>query len=218
MLQTCSLVQRLEVMAHGHCRFLGMPTLATPMQWQMLLPMGPTVCFCSYAAAAPSPLTACGIMCISNHSLALMQSHTHLQSCRSLLHLAACSNNAHALSLEPVKLMSLQGRGKWCCFCRPGDISGQCRLSVHQSSLQRHVYCSGSSIFSCKPRTSHSNLPQGLCQHVCRLLTWEWLCCSWLLAQRFLKAIVLLLKLHLESGDTINQPNADTLEKILHDH
>jgi len=55
MLQTYSLVQHLEVMAHEHCRFLGMPTLATLMQWQMLLPLGPIVCFCSYATAAPFP-------------------------------------------------------------------------------------------------------------------------------------------------------------------
>ena len=57
MLQMYSLVQHLEVMhmVHHDCRSSGTPTLATLMQWQMLLPMGPIVCFYSYAAAVPFP-------------------------------------------------------------------------------------------------------------------------------------------------------------------
>jgi len=57
------------------------------------------------------PLTICNTMCISNYSLALMQSHTQLQSCCRLHHLAACMQQ-HC----NIKLMALQGRGNWLCM------------------------------------------------------------------------------------------------------
>ncbi len=126
-----------------------------------------------------------------------------------LLH--ACSNTATKPVTHQVDGAARQ-RKLVVCTCRPGDISSQCKLTVHQSGLQCHLHCSGSSLFSCNPLTSHSNLPQGLCEDVCRLLTLKWLWCAWFLAQWCLKAIFLLLKLHLEWSENItNQPNVDAL-------
>jgi len=99
-----------------------------------------------------------------------------------LLH--ACSNTATKPVTHQVDGAARQ-RKLVVCTCRPGDISSQCKLTVHQSGLQCHLH---------------------------RLLTLKWLWCAWFLAQWCLKAIFLLLKLHLEWSENItNQPNVDAL-------
>ena len=136
-------MQPLKVMIHenmiyDHCR-----VSATLMQWQPPLPVGPTVCFSSAATLLHLCLTmtwsnfvvAWSPLHINKCNLASQQSHTYcLRSCCNLSYFGACRHAVTSLNHTTFMLITAR-QGKLVVYIyRHGDISGQCKLPVNQSS------------------------------------------------------------------------------------